>query len=132
MQIQTKCPQCGKSYTIDEKYEGAEVQCASCGRQFAVVRIAPNRRTAGRKGGLRTATCTLMWLAFFGIQGVGYLIATLINMAIDAVLISLMVDMSIGFDILKMVITLVFTGAASYCAFCLVAVRMIVKRCKGE
>ena len=129
MQIQTKCPRCGKKYNIDDKYEGAEVQCASCGRQFAVVRIAPNRRTAGRKGGLPTFS---IWLSFFAIQSVGYLIAVLINMAIDAVLINLMVDMSIGFDILKMVITLVFTGAASYSAFCLVAVRMIVKRCKGE
>ena len=132
MQIQTTCPQCGKKYNIDDKYEGAEVQCESCGRQFAAMRIAPNRRAVGRKGRLPTATCTLIWLAFFAIQGVGYLIATLINMAIDAVLINLMVDMSIGFDILKMVITLVFTGAASYSAFCLVAVRMIVKRCKGE
>ena len=132
MQMQTKCPQCGKSYTIDEKYEGVEVQCESCGRQFVAMRFTSKRSAHGRKGGLPTATCTLMWLAFFAIQGVGYLIATLINMAIDAVLISLMVDMSIGFDILKLVITLVFTGAASYSAFCLVAVRMIVKRCKGE
>ena len=129
MQIQTTCPQCGKKYNIDDKYEGAEVLCESCGRQFAAMRIAPNRRAVGRKGRLPIFS---IWLAFFAIQGVGYLIATLINMAIDAVLINLMVDMSIGFDILKMVITLVFTGAASYSAFCLVAVRMIVKRCKGE
>lgn len=129
MQIQTTCPQCGKKYNIDDKYEGAEVQCESCGRQFAAMRIAPNRRAVGRKGRLPIFS---IWLSFFAIQSVGYLIAVLINMAIDAVLISLMVDMSIGFDILKMVITLVFTGAASYSAFCLVAVRMIVKRCKGE
>ncbi|MBR4260152.1 MAG: zinc-ribbon domain-containing protein [Kiritimatiellae bacterium] len=132
MQIQTTCPQCGKNYDIDDKYEGAEVQCESCGRQFAAMRIAPNRRAVGRKGRLPTSFCTLTWLAFFAIQGVGYLIATVINMTIDAVLINLMVDMSIGFDILKLMITLVFTGAASYCAFCLVAMRMIVKRCKGE
>lgn len=38
MQMQTKCPQCGKSYTIDEKYEGVEVQCESCGRHTATRR----------------------------------------------------------------------------------------------
>ena len=131
MQIQTVCPQCGKRYTIDEKYEGVEVQCENCGRQFLATRISSKHTAPGRKGRLSALNCILIWLAFFTIQGVGYLLAALINMAIDALLINFMVDASIGFDILKVLITLGLTAAVSYCAFSLVVVKMIARRLKG-
>ena len=48
MQITTACPQCGKTYEVDGEYEGAEVQCENCGRQFTVARIA---KDSGNRSG---------------------------------------------------------------------------------
>ena len=116
MQITTACPQCGKTYEVDGEYEGAEVQCENCGRQFTVARIAKD--SGNRSGENRPKTSFAgIWLLFFAIQGIGYLLSVFINMGIDAYMISFMVDASIVFDILEMTITFVLTAAASYLAF---------------
>ena len=131
MQIQTVCPKCGKRYSIDKEYEGARVQCESCGQQFAACRM-PSSRGAECKGKLPWASCLLVWLVFFAVQGCGYFLATLINIGIDALLINFMMDESIAFDILKVSITFVFTALASYFAFSFIVVKMIAKRLKAE
>jgi len=131
MQIQTVCPKCGKRYSIDEEYEGAKVQCENCGQLFAVCRVSSSRG-AECKGKLSWSSCLLIWLALFAVQGCGYLLATLINIGIDALVINFMMDASMAFDILKVSITFVLTALASYFAFGFIAVKMIVKRLKAE
>ena len=131
MQIKTVCPKCGKKYSIDEEYEGAKVQCESCGQQFVACRMSSSRG-AECKGKLPWSSCLLIWLALFAVQGCGYLLATLINIGIDALMINFMMDASMAFDILKVSITFVLTALASYFAFGFIVVKMIVKRLKAE
>lgn len=131
MQIQTVCPQCGSQYDIDEKFEGVKVQCENCGRQFSAARMPANRGNA-HKGRLSMSSCLLIWLMFFAVQGVGYFVAMLLNMVVDAFMINYMVDASIIFDILKCGITFVLTVGASICAFKFIVVKMIEKKLKVE
>jgi len=131
MQIQTVCPRCGKGYSIDEEYEGAKVQCESCGQQFAVCRLS-SVRCAECKSKLSLASCLLIWLTMFAVQGCGYLLSTLINVGIDALMMNFMMDAAMAVDILKALITFVFTALASYFAFSFIAVKMIAKRLKAE
>ena len=131
MQIQTVCPQCGKRYAVDERYEGARVQCEHCGRQFAVARASVKREGCG-KDKLSFFSCFVIWLVFFAIQGCGYLLAIFINMGIDAYLIEQMLDYSIRHDILKVSIILLLTSMTSYCAFSAIVVKMMTRRLKGE
>ena len=129
--IRTACPQCGTSYDVDGQYEGAEVQCENCGRQFFVV-CDETRRGTRRKSRSRQPKCFPIWLAFFAVQGCGYLLAWLVNMVIDSALITFMVDYSVGFDLLKIFITLTFTAMASYFAFKFIVVKKVDKRIDAE
>lgn len=131
MLIQTVCPQCGSQYDIDEKFEGVKVQCENCGRQFSAARMSEHRGNAC-KGRLPMTSCLLIWLMFFAVQGVGYLVAMLLNMVVDAFMINYMIDASVFFDILKCGITLVLTVGASICAFKFIVVKMIEKKLKVE
>ena len=131
MQIQTVCPQCGKRYNIDEKYDGAAVQCENCGRQFLAARML-DKRGIKSKGKLSFGSRILIWLLFFAIQGIGYLFAMVINMGIDALKILFMVDESISFDVLKVSILVILTAAVSYEAFSSIVVKMIAKRFRVE
>ena len=129
--IKTVCPQCRTAYDVDGQYEGAEVQCENCGRHFSVVRDE-TRRGPGQKSRSRQPKCFPIWLAFFAVQGSGYLLAWLVNMVVDSALIAFMVDYSVGFDLLKLFITLAFTASASYFAFKFIVVKMIIKRTDEE
>ena len=62
MQIQTKCPECGKIYDIDDEYVGAAVECEKCGTQISVIRLKAQGKTEGEIM-MSWRDCFLSWEA---------------------------------------------------------------------
>lgn len=130
MQITTVCPQCGKTYEVEGEYEGAEVQCESCGGQFVVERIASAKAPQTRRRG--KFTYLVPWLVLFAIQGVGFLVGWLLTELIDALVITFMVDETWIITSVQVLLAFLCTSVASYLAFSHLIVKMIAKRMAKE
>lgn len=130
MQITTACPKCGKTYEVEGEYEGAEVQCESCGRQFVVERIVSHE---SQKPSHRVKfNCFVPWLVFFAIQGFGFLVGWLLTELIDAFVIAFMIDETWVITTVQVLLILVCTSVASYLAFSNLVVKMILKQIAKE
>ena len=126
MQITTECPQCGKTYEVDEEYDGAEALCESCGCQFVVGRTASGNTSRKRRCGM--STCIVPWIVLFSIQSGGFIVGWLIAKLIDAFVIAFMIDETWIVATIQVLIVLLCTSIASYFAFSRLAVEMIVTR----
>ena len=130
MQIRTECPQCGKSYWLDDEYEGVEAQCEDCGCQFMVTRVVQPSDDFTKKSLFCTQTF-VPWLVLFAIQFAGFLVSCLLAYLFSLLIISLgggnpaAIIVATAFSL---AVELAFTAIVSYLSFRFIVVKMIANR----
>lgn len=130
MQITTACPHCGKNYEVEGGYEGAEVQCESCGCQFVVERVVSRKSAQTRRRG--KSSCFVPWIVLFAIQCVGFIVGWLMVELIDALVIAFMIDETWIITSAQVLLALLCTAVASYFAFSHLVIKMVVRRSAKE
>lgn len=132
------CPQCGESYELADEYEGIEVQCENCGRQFIARRdesiLNKSCSYDKKKFELR---CLVEWLVLLGGVSVGWLIS-MVWSVVAFLPAMLFADPDIGAVVHGIICVIVFIfrlmcpAIGLYLAYRFIVVKMASKRFAKE